>query len=141
MHSAIFIVVLFIPQGMWLAGSNPIVHYDLTSIEGWSAWKNLCKIVSFYLFFDIDFLLLSMIYWFSSVISDLFLSWKCFVSDFLSTLPLLKYDDYGILFGGAHLISAPWRGSSFQGLFDMEGSLNEFIWDRVVRRQTMCLTF
>ena len=75
------------------------------------------------------------------MISDLFLSWKCFVSDFLSTLPLLKYDDYGILFGGAHLISAPWRGSSFQGLFDMEGSLNEFIWDRVVRRQTMCLTF
>ena len=141
MHSAIFIVVLFIPQGMWLAGSNPIVHYDLISIEGWSAWKNLCKIVSFYLFFDIDFLLLSMIYWFSSVISDLFLSWKCFVSDFLSTLPLLKYDDYGILFGDAHLISAPWRGSSFQGLFDMEGSLIEFIWDRVVRRQTMCLTF
>ena len=41
------------------------------------------------------------------MISDLFLSWKCFVSDFLSTLPLLKYDDYGILFGGAHLISAP----------------------------------
>ena len=53
-------------------------------VEGWRAWKNLCKMVSFFPFFDIDFLFLSMINWFSSVVFYFFRDfWKYFECDIL----------------------------------------------------------
>ena len=81
--------------------------------------KSLKKIVRGYLIFFI------FRYWFFISFYDLLIfvsdflffcdSWKYFVRDFLSTLPFVKYDNYGILFGGAHLILRPCGGRSFQG--------------------------
>ena len=115
MHSGWFLLLysFFFRDCGWQV-SNSIVHYDLISIEGWSAGKVYAKLFHFFHFFNIDFLFLYLLIFFSDFLFFFMIFGNILCVIFWSTLSLLKYYNYGILFGGTHLILGPWGGALFQ---------------------------